>query len=255
MIKMTKKTLLKGAEAFVKKSDSNSAVLLLHGFKASAFEMKECAEYLHKRLKLSVSVPLLSHHGISAEELNKARWQDWYNSAENAFLELKKNYETVFIVGMSMGGSLTLQLAAKHKVKAIVCIGTPYKLPKRTIWAKALSFFIRKLDDGKGPDIADENQKEKAVSLCSIPLNALVELRKMLRAIRPLYKNVTCSVLLTHSEKDHVIAYENMEAIKSRLASEQIETESYQDSYHIIPLDKDRFALFKRIEAFLKTFL
>ena len=246
------KNVLKGAEALSKKAQSDTAILLLHGFKSSAFEMKECAEYLHQSLNMNVFVPLLSHHGTSVADLNQSKWQDWYRSAEEVYLELNKKYKTVFIVGMSMGGSLTLQLAAKYKPKAIVCIGTPYKLPLRTIWAKLLSCFMPQLSDGSGPDIADECQKDKAVTLRAIPLKALVELRKMLRQVKTIYKSISCPVLLTHSSNDHVIPYKNMAILQKKIASKHIEIESYHESYHIIPLDKDRFDLFKRIDAFLK---
>ena len=43
--------------------------------------------------------------------MNVTRWEDWYAEVDRAFTALRERCEQVFVMGLSMGGSLALRLA------------------------------------------------------------------------------------------------------------------------------------------------
>jgi carboxylesterase len=217
--------------------------------------MKEMANYFHESLNCTIYAPLLAGHGVDVATINQCKWQDWENSAVDAYSELAKNYNTIFVLGMSMGAALTLRLASNHKIKAIVCMGTPYKLSFKTKWASILQYFLGHINDSDGPDIADPEQKKKAVSLRAIPLAALTELTALLKNNRNIFNKVNCPVLFMHSINDHVIDYSNMDIIFNQVSSLIKEKITLHDSFHILPLDKERLTVFAKAKEFILRFV
>ena len=58
----------------------------------------------------------LAGHGDTTKALAATTWHDWYRSAEAALAELRARVggRRVAVVGLSMGGLLTLELARHH---------------------------------------------------------------------------------------------------------------------------------------------
>ena len=84
--------------------------------------MRGLAERL-ARDGFSVDLPLLPGHGTSPEDLKTTSWQDWCQAAEAALLSLQERCDAVVVVGLSMGGALSLWLGTRHpELKALVLI-------------------------------------------------------------------------------------------------------------------------------------
>jgi carboxylesterase len=247
--------ILSGAEPLFLEGKKTFSFLFLHGFKATTYELKEFAQTIHSHYNATVYVPLLAGHGVNSKTMNQSTWHDWYKTACDAFKMLRGKYESVYVIGMSMGGSLALHLATEFEPKAVVCIGSPLRLKRRTNFACMISWFKRSWDDSGGADIADQEQAKKVVRLDEVPLVALVELQRFLKVLRSRLHLVKVPLLLCHSKSDHVIRYRNMADIQSGVSSNHIEMETYLRSYHIIPLDYDRYALFKRSIHFFDQFI
>jgi len=96
-------------------------VLFVHGFTGSPASMRPWAEYFAER-GYTVRMPLLPGHGTTPEEMNKTTWDQWYAGAEQPYLELVEKCDKVFICALSMGGALTLRLAALHEPVGIVLV-------------------------------------------------------------------------------------------------------------------------------------
>ncbi len=99
-------------------------MLVLHGFSGQPRSVKPWAYYLHEQAGYTVSVPRLPGHGTTWQEMNKTRWEDWYAEVERAFLALQAAHDEVFVMGLSMGGTLTLRLAEQQgdKIAGIVLV-------------------------------------------------------------------------------------------------------------------------------------
>ena len=64
---------------------------------------------------LSVRLPLLPGHGTEWQQMQITRWPDWYDCLERELLDLADQCERVFVMGLSMGGTLTLRLALERR--------------------------------------------------------------------------------------------------------------------------------------------
>lgn len=88
-------------------------VFLSHGYTATTAEVRLFAKRLHEK-GYSVGGPLLAGHGNRPEDLNRVTWQDWVESGEKVYEQLRSRCEHVFLGGESMGGLVALYLAGRH---------------------------------------------------------------------------------------------------------------------------------------------
>jgi len=103
------------------------ACLLLHGFTGTPFEMTPLAQALRAR-GFAVETPLLPGHGTTLAECDSTTWTDWSRAAREAFDRLAALGGPVFAAGLSMGGSLCLQLGRERSPAGIACLAAPLKL-------------------------------------------------------------------------------------------------------------------------------
>src|SRR2546427_383316 len=85
---------------------ARSAVLLLHGFTGSPWEVRPLGESLAAR-GYCVLGPRLPGHGTDPEAMLYVTHLDWEREAESALASLK-NFDRVFVAGLSMGALLRL---------------------------------------------------------------------------------------------------------------------------------------------------
>ena len=88
-------------------------VLVLHGFTGSPRSMRPWAEHLAEA-GFTVDLPRLPGHGTTWKDMQVTRWDDWYAEADRSLTALRERCATTFVVGLSMGGSLSLRLAEKR---------------------------------------------------------------------------------------------------------------------------------------------
>jgi carboxylesterase len=101
--------LIPGAEPFAHDGGPVGA-LVVHGFTGSPKSMRPWAEEL-AGAGLTVRLPRLPGHGSSWQDMALTRWEDWYGEIDAAFTDLVGRCADVFVLGLSMGGSLSLRLA------------------------------------------------------------------------------------------------------------------------------------------------
>ena len=79
----------------------------------------------------SIELPLLPGHGTVVEDLIPTTFTDWLDEAEAAYQRLAARCEQVLIVGLSMGGGLTVWLGGEHpEVVGLVCINAIVSEPE-----------------------------------------------------------------------------------------------------------------------------
>ncbi len=120
------------------------AVLLIHGWTTTPYELRRFGKYLHEN-GYTVSAPLLRGHGTAPKDLENVCWTDWLADIKKEYQALKEKHQKVFIVGTSVGASLAVALAGEEKsASGLVLMAMPYKLrfEKSVVtFAKLLSFF------------------------------------------------------------------------------------------------------------------
>lgn len=75
--------------------------------------MRYLGEALNRRFGFSVVGPRLPGHGTSPDDMETTGYLDWMGVAEQALREVAKRKSKVFVTGLSMGGTLTVNLAAR----------------------------------------------------------------------------------------------------------------------------------------------
>lgn len=229
--------IIAGAEPFSAAGGPHGA-LVLHGFTGNPNSMRGIADAL-AAAGLSVELPLLPGHGTSVEDMIDTGWNDWLGAAEASYADLAMRCETVAVVGLSMGGALTLALATEHpEIVGIVCINAVIETPEEMRVA-VTSLMADGLDrmPGIGSDIADPDSVETAYA--ETPLAPLVTLFDAAEEFTNRLGEIKCPVLIMTSVQDHVVPPVNSDRIAEGVAG-PVERVSLERSYHVATLDYDR---------------
>lgn len=238
----------------------NAAALLLHGFTGTPDHMRPLANHLHHH-GFTVHAPLLPGHGTTREHLAKTGWRDWYAGSREAFQNLKKNHGTVFVVGLSLGGILTLRLAEEFadEVSAIACLATPLYLES---WVRFVVLLVARTPLGwvyryqkkSDIDIKDQSAKQNIWHINEMPINCIHSLTRLQKIVRRDLKKITCPTLLLHSRYDSTAPYSSMSDIASGISSKNTETVTLENSYHLITLDFEKDFVSERVSGFFERF-
>lgn len=222
---------------------SGVGVLVCHGFTGSPHSMRPWAKHLAAQ-GWSVSLPLLPGHGTHWSEANKTTWRDWYSTIEAAFSELKAKCDKVFVVGLSMGGTLALRLAETQGplVSGLVLVNPAVIMIR---WDTKLLPVLGKVlrsAPALGNDIALQGVDEGAYD--RTPVRAAASLRQFQTLVRKELPSITQPVLLYHSLNDHVVEPVNSEIVLQQISSANKTEIVLQDSYHVATMDHDAQRIF-----------
>ena len=229
--------VLPGAEPWSADGDQ-VGVLLLHGFTGSPASMRPWGQALAEQ-RWTVRVPLLPGHGTSWQDMNLTTWEDWYAEADRTLRDLQSRCTSVFVMGLSMGGSLTLRLAEKHgtDISGIVLVNPAVHTER---WDRHLLPVLQRFVGsfpGISNDIAKPGQDEVAYD--KIPLKAAYSLSHLWRLTKDDLGDVTQPLLLLHSAVDHVVEPSNSAYILGHVSSTDVREVVLADSFHVATLDYD----------------
>ncbi|MFF8605125.1 alpha/beta hydrolase [Streptomyces sp. NPDC015346] len=241
--------VLPGAEPY-RHEGGEVGVLLCHGFTGSPQSMRPWAEYLAAR-GVTVSLPLLPGHGTRWEDMQLTTWQDWYAEVDRALKELLARCEQVFVFGLSMGGALSLRLAARHgdAVRGLVLVNPANKMHGVAAHALPVVRHLVPSTNGIASDIAKEGVKE--IGYDKVPLHAAHSLRRFFRIVDAELPQVTQPMVVLHSPQDHVVPPADSARILSRVSSTDVKEILLEQSYHVATLDHDAERIFEESWAFI----
>ena len=200
---------------------------------------------------LSVELPRLPGHGTAWQDMTVTRWDDWYAEVDRTFSLLKGRCDTVFVMGLSMGGSLSLRLAEQRpdEVAGLVLVNPAVHTER---WDRHLLPFVRhvvKAFPGIVNDIKRPGQDEGGYD--KLPLQPAYSLQQGWAAIRADISKVTAPLLLLHSREDHVVEPSNAAWILAHVASTDATEIWLEDSYHVATLDNDAPLIFDESVKFV----
>lgn len=247
---MMKPQVLAGAEEF-SLGEGTVGVLLVHGFTGSPQGLRGLGEYLAQR-DLAVEGIRLPGHGTTWQDLNARKTQEWIDAVEAGFATVAAGRRKVFVVGLSFGAALCLDLAARNPddVAGLVTLaGLVYTNDPRRWLAPVIRRLTASLP-GIGNDIADRETAELAYD--RLPTTAAYEMLRFIRGARAALPNVRCPILVMHSRNDHTVHPGNAQVIFDTVASEDKELVWLDKSYHVITLDVDKEEVFERTHDFIK---
>lgn len=241
--------IIEGAESFLLEGKNNKAVLLLHGYTGAPSEMRPLGDYLHA-LGYTVSCVRLPGHGTSIKDLEATTATDWYCAAEAECLELLARFDSVYVAGLSMGGLLAIKLAAKLPVQKAAFISAPiFVQDKRAPLLAFLRFFIHYLPKHKKNY---QELQEYCISYAKMPTKPLMSLFKMLNECKnKLLAEIKIPCLILQSKTEHTVQPRSAEYIYNKLAAASSRRLVwFEHSGHILTLDREHEAVFKKIADF-----
>ncbi|MEY2444470.1 MAG: carboxylesterase [Ilumatobacteraceae bacterium] len=232
--------IIAGAEPWSHVGDGAHGAVVLHGFTSNPTSMRALAESLAAN-GFHVELPLLPGHGTVVDDMLPTRWADWAGEAEAAYQRLRQRAENVVVVGLSMGGALTLRLGADHaEIAGLVCIN-PVTQPQTA----DIVDMLRDLADGGtdvlpgiGSDIADPDAHESAYE--GTPIEPLLSM--LLDGVEPLskeYSTIRAPLLLMNSPQDHVVEPVHAEFLADNYGG-PVERLTLERSYHVATQDYDK---------------
>ena len=219
--------------------DGRVAALCLHGLTGTPYEVRPLAEALALR-GIRAFGPALPGHNETPEVLARTSHREWLDAARDHCAELRKQHECVFGVGMSMGGLVTLWLAANEGLDAAVVVGTPLRLRQKGVFLVPLAkHLMRYLSKSAGSDIRDPASRARHPGYSVMPLAGIHELQRLQRVVRPQLSRVTSPVLVAHGVHDRTAHPDDARAVFDGIRSEVKELLLLENSAHIVPVDHD----------------
>ena len=206
--------------------------------------------------------PKLPGHADTAPALDATTWLDWYASVVAEFDALKSRCDKVAVVGLSLGGLLTLHLA-RHRgreLAAIAPLAVPLWLaPVRTAAIRALA-AARRLSDrfaylpklGGGSDLFDKTVRAQNPALPVMPTRALASVVELMRVVRAEIELVTVPTFNAHAHQDHTAPFACALELRRRIGAQDLVTLDLVRSYHVVTLDVERDLLVERLGVFLQ---
>jgi carboxylesterase len=175
--------------------------------------------------------------------MNKTRWSDWYGEIERSFDDLRGRCDTVFAMGLSMGGTLVLRLAEERgqQVAGLVLVNASVaSQDKRLALLPVLKHFVPAFP-GIASDIKNPDAEELAYE--KVPLKALASLRGAWKTVHADLGRITCPVLVYRSTEDHVVEPLSAELLLAGIRT-PTEERILENSYHVATLDNDAPEIF-----------
>lgn len=203
---------------------NQGAVLLVHGFPGTPAEMLPLGKLFNEAGWTAQGV-LLPGFGAQFANLRQYKAADWIAEVRRALAELQKTYAVTLLAGFSMGGGLSLQVAAQQPPDGLLLLA-PFWQTSGWFWATMPIFKhifptikplrMIKIDlssdearDGlarflPGADL-DDPQVRKAIRNFEFPLAVLDELRTVGAGARAAASQVRSPVLAIQGTRDDLV--------------------------------------------------
>ncbi|MGE5606248.1 MAG: alpha/beta hydrolase [Bacteroidota bacterium] len=228
--------------------------LLIHGFTACPYEMRELGEGLYRQGHNVFGVRLAGH-GTTVDDFAKAGATDWKKSAEQGLEISSLLGNQVLVIGESMGGALA----------AILGRDFPERLAKLVLCAPAFRFVnrmavltrwspIRKLIPQNDMGIKYDWQRPYWYGV--IPTSAVAELVKVAREGRESGREITVPTLIIHAVNDRIIRHQGSKTFYrslSGLAADQKRLILFPNGHHNLTVDLNprKVDVFRWIDEFI----
>jgi carboxylesterase len=236
---------------------SKPACLLIHGFTGTPKEMRWMGEFLNGHGYTCLGVRLTGH-ATDPQDMIRSNYADWTASVEDGYQLLRCLSDRIILVGLSMGGVLTLLMATRLDVIGAVAMSTPYKLPDDPrlrhidLIAKTIP-FVPKSSAAPGADWFDKDAWKDHTSYPQNPTRSIGQLNKLLAEMRAALPQLQVPVLLIHSRDDDYVLPQNMELIFSNLVNAADKTKLYvTGSSHVITRDAARQQVYQYALDFIQ---
>jgi carboxylesterase len=231
-------------------TNAGIGVAICHGFTGSPLSVLPWAQHLAGE-GFAVSVPLLPGHGTDWRDLARHRWQDWYTAFELAYLDLAAGTRDCFVAGLSMGGTIALHTAARHRVAGVAVVNPGLSFYDRRVRYIGLLKYLQRTTvpvQEQNPTAAPTEDGDYSLT----PLAAVHQLSRLFRATARELPRIEAPALVFKSDTDIVVPPSSLELLRRRLGSREVEVVPLRNSGHVATLDVDAPLIFEQSTRFFQ---
>jgi len=202
------KVFCEEAKSIVLEQNSKTAILLVHGFPSTPSVYKYSSEKFFQA-GMDVYAPLLPGFGTDPIAFADTTFTQWFAYLCKYYENLRSSYETLYVLGISMGGAMTLKLGETYcntekAPDALVSIAAPV----------AYNSLIRDAHIVQGNPKGDDGS-EYWYGYGGIFIRAGLSLVHAMKQIRKELPKITCPLLSIHDVNDGVVPFKNQAIIKA----------------------------------------
>ena len=230
--------------------------LCLHGLTGTPHEVRPVAALLAAR-GFRARAPALPGHVATPEVLRRTDHEEWLACAREELAKLRAEHERVAIVGVSMGGLVSLELCREGGADAAAVIGAPLRL-RGDLFLRLLPLVMhvhRHTMKRGGSDIQDPAARERQPGYDRIPLRSVHELTKLQRRVRTALPRVSVPLLVAHGAHDRTADPRDAHRIAGAVSSDRRRLLVLPRSGHVVPVDYDGPRLAEAIAGFFEESL
>jgi len=178
--------------------EATTAVLLVHGFTATPWEMRHLAEFLAEAGIASLAVRLPGH-GTCPEDLAGRRWEEWRDATLEGYKILSKDFQVIYGMGVSTGCLLLLTAAQANPFHGLVLF-SPYL--RVLHWLAPYAGWLRWFRPYQVKP-AENGLSKRYYS--RRPLAGIQQINRLLQTVRNQLPLIVCPVLAFNGEGDQTV--------------------------------------------------
>ena len=239
---------LEGGEPF-SMGEGGPGVLALHGFTGSPFEVRALSELLYAH-GFGIHAPALAGHATDVSDLEGTTVEDYLAEAERAYDEASERFERVYVVGLSMGGTLGLHIATRKPVAGLVTISTPVFL--YPIVNASVPVIEQWIPDLRAPANFAAWQGN-VVGYKSTSIGAVRVLVDVLDRVRGRLEDIRAPLLVLHSARDYTVPVSSAKTIHETAASSVKRLQVLEEGSHLLTVEPNLSLIGSTVVDFLKT--
>lgn len=243
-------------------------VLMLHGLGANSLELAGLARHLHQN-GFTVHAPHLEGYTFGSETQT---WEDWLHEAQTHYWALKETCETVSVVGLSMGATLSLMLASVEQPTCVVLLSAclaynGWAIPFYSFLLRIAPYlpFLQKYRFAESEPYGIKNEEMRARVKRALAQDHIAEsgadalsykqISQGLRLVDDIWdrlKDIHAPALFIHAADDETAHPKSVEQALLQLRSKIKRLHLLGDCYHMLTVDNERETVNHETCLFLK---
>jgi carboxylesterase len=210
---------------------NRKAVLFIHGFPSTPATY-EYAAHLSEENGYDVFAPLLPGCGTDPKDLVSKNFTQWYTYVRELYTRYRPDYDSFFLAGSSMGGSISLKLAEEFSdtplaPTALFVASTPVFLNsiRNLAMRSPLLYLIRMVGwfisyiPSTSQATTHEDGEDRWIGYHGTFPRQVYSFILALRSIRKNLSKITVPVFAVHSKGDRTASFKNLSFILDHVSS------------------------------------